>query len=99
MYKTLDPNITNPYFIMFNDGKLVFSIFKKDHSPENRKYFEILASSLGKEMFSDGYLYREVAILGKSIRTLFGLSSLGRKGCVYLADHGFLFTEPQKQPV
>lgn len=76
IYVTLDPNIANPYFIMFNERKLVFSSFKKHHSSENRKHFETLMSMLGEEMFSDGDHCWEVRVPRQSIGPSFGLRSL-----------------------
>lgn len=89
----------DPYFVILNYRKLVFSSFKKHHPSENRKHFETLICTLGEEMFTDGGHYWEVRVPRKSVEFLFGLRSLGRKGCRYSVDHGFLFTEPQGQSV
>lgn len=91
--------ILDPCFVMLIDRKLTFSIFRKHHPSENRKHFETLAYTMSEERFSDGNQYWEVKLPRKSTRPLFRLGSLGRKGCMYLVNHSFLFTEPQEQSV
>lgn len=91
--------ILDPCFVMLIDRKLIFSIFRKHHPSENRKHFETLVSTMSEERFSGGKQYWEVKLPRKSTGPVFGLGSLGRKGCMYLVDYSFLFTEPQEQSV
>ena len=92
--------ILDPYFVMLLVGNW-FSPFSESiilqRTGNTLKLWYLQWMKRG--FLSDGNQYWEVKLPRKSTRPLFGLGSRGRKGCMWLVDHSFLFTEHQEQSV
>uniref|UniRef100_A0A3B1K058 B30.2/SPRY domain-containing protein n=1 Tax=Astyanax mexicanus TaxID=7994 RepID=A0A3B1K058_ASTMX len=78
---TLDPDTSNPYLILSDDGKQVRCGGTKQNLPDNSERFNNCICVLGKEGFSSGRFYYEVQVSGKT-RWDLGVvrESVNRKG-------------------
>ncbi|XP_049338045.1 butyrophilin subfamily 1 member A1-like isoform X2 [Astyanax mexicanus] len=78
---TLDPDTSNPYLILSDDGKQVRCGGTKQNLPDNSERFNNCICVLGKEGFSSGRFYYEVQVSEKT-RWDLGVvrESVNRKG-------------------
>ncbi|XP_060771623.1 E3 ubiquitin-protein ligase TRIM21-like isoform X2 [Neoarius graeffei] len=95
---TLDPDTSNPYLILSDDGNQVKDADKRQNLPDNPERFNSCPCVLGKEGFSSGRFYYEVQVRGKTKWDLgIARESINRKGqitpspkdgywCVWLRD-------------
>ncbi|XP_034055438.1 E3 ubiquitin-protein ligase TRIM21-like [Gymnodraco acuticeps] len=83
---TLDPDTTNPYLILSDDGKQVSHGDVKKNLPNNQERFSYCNCVLGKQSFSSGRFYFEVQVKGKTKWDLgVARESINRKGAIILS--------------
>ncbi|XP_037623509.1 LOW QUALITY PROTEIN: E3 ubiquitin-protein ligase TRIM21-like [Sebastes umbrosus] len=90
---TLDPDTTNPYFILSDDGKQVHDSDVKKNLPDNPERFDHCACVLAKQSFSSGRFYYEVQVKGKTEWYLgVARESINRKGQISLTPQNGYWT-------
>ncbi|XP_076590057.1 E3 ubiquitin-protein ligase TRIM21-like [Chaetodon auriga] len=63
---TLDPDTANPWLILSDDGKQVYTSDVKKNLPDNPERFNTCVNVLAKQSFSSGRFYFEVQVKGKT---------------------------------
>uniref|UniRef100_A0A3B1IPF3 B30.2/SPRY domain-containing protein n=1 Tax=Astyanax mexicanus TaxID=7994 RepID=A0A3B1IPF3_ASTMX len=90
---TLDPDTSNPYLILSDDGKQVRCGGTKQNLPDNSERFNNCICVLGKEGFSSGRFYYEVQVSGKTDWDLGVVrESINRKGEITLSPQNGFWT-------
>ncbi|XP_049338754.1 uncharacterized protein LOC103043250 [Astyanax mexicanus] len=89
----LDPDTSNPFLILSDDGKQVRCGDTKQTLPDNPERFTNYCNVLGKEGFSSGRFYYEVQVSGKTKWTLgVARESINRKGEITLSPQNGFWT-------
>ncbi|XP_076589133.1 E3 ubiquitin-protein ligase TRIM21-like [Chaetodon auriga] len=82
---TLDPDTANPWLILSDDGKQVYTSDVKKNLPDNPERFNYCPCVLAKQSFSAGRFYFEVQVKGKTDWDVgVARESINRKGTIRL---------------
>ncbi|XP_076588967.1 E3 ubiquitin-protein ligase TRIM21-like [Chaetodon auriga] len=83
---TLDPDTANPWLILSDDGKQVYTSDVKKNLPDNPERFNYCLNVLAKQSFSSGKFYFEVQVKGKTDWDVgVARESINRKGKIILS--------------